>query len=240
MSADRKEAYKINKYPYMPMYSPCAPWTGLTAHMQSTLKHKLEQLLVPQLLCQEGLGTSKAGHSQNHHLCSFPVDASIPLAWSSQSRCPALPAHPMATVLDHSVPRLFSIQPAQFMPLPVWPCSPSWEHQDIRLCPGGILAKGHGSKLAHAGVPTAYPIVSKGWAGEVKARTRTGNGAQPQFPCSGLHRLLQPPQGEAPAGQGPHCAAPLHVPHLRTPTQTHAHRHAPTRMLCSIYAASSP
>lgn len=136
--ADRKEAYKINKYPYTPMYSPCAPWTDLTAHMQKHFEAQIRAITCSKLLCQEGSGTSKAGHSQNHHLCSFPTDASIPLAWSSQLWCPASAAHPMATVLGHRVPRLFSIQSsAQFMPLPVWPRSLSWEHQDIRLCPGG-------------------------------------------------------------------------------------------------------
>lgn len=54
------------------------------------------------------------------------------------------------------------------------------------------------------------------------------------FPAQVFTQLLQPPWGrqqELQEGKAPHYAAPLYVPPFRTPTKTHAHRHAPTCML---------
>lgn len=233
------------------MYSPRAPWTGLTAHMQKHFEAQIRAIACSKLLCQEGLGTFKAGHAQNHHLCSFPMDASILLAWSSQPWCPALAAHPMATVLGHSVPRLFSIQPAQFMPLPVWPRSPSWEHQDMRLCPGGILAKGHGSKLAHAGVPTASHLLM-GFSSHCKqmmGRGGEGKDKDWQWSSASVSLLRSSPTPAASTGRSssrtrpplcstPACPLPSHT-YKDTCTQTRTHTHALLYLRCFIALMSS-
>jgi len=95
---DRKEAYKINKYLHMLLYSPHAPWEQTSQHAcKSTLKHKLTQSLLTNrcvgkaqdLQCRAGPQPQPAGGTP---------------AWSSQPSCPASAAHPQTTMLGHSVP----------------------------------------------------------------------------------------------------------------------------------------